>query len=563
MRQRNSCGGRGGGGARVGRFIKRSTLFLLLAGAGGAVAGGAGAEAEPWIVACDWGPVASRLVDADGHVRVRAVGPFWERAKSTNGLMLVAGPRPLWARAADANAGRAAWDFVWPVAAGKSAGAEDSWRWGVAYFFDRDREDAASQYRFWLLPVWWHGRDEQSVPYMALFPVGGEVRNFLGRDSIRFALFPLWMQGRVKLAQTTSVLWPIYSHLKTEDGRVEARRVFPLYGHSRVEGKYDNYAALWPFWTHARYFYPQSQGTAWVLWPLAGRVDMDTQQGWMALPPLFQHVRSEQMTRIYAPWPFVQWQRGTIDKTYVWPLYGRRRDESLESRFWLWPLVRSERDVAGRQQVRRWVVAPVYRNVTVTEAPEAAQRAPGRTSSWGTLGLLAARAAARQEAAGAGEASVPAPAPAPAAAAAEPGRVLASRVALWPLFSKQMDAEQQTYRLRMLHLWPGAETPPVERSWAPLWTLADYRVSGTNSDLDVLWGLYRHTRRGEDARAFSLFPVWQHERAGGDAARRWSVLKGLLAYDRTATNRQVRFLWLGRWRLKTPAPEALDVLEEP
>ena len=72
---------------------------------------------------------------------------------------------------------------------------------------------------------------------------------------------------------------------------------------------------------------------------------------------------------------------------------------------------------------------------------------------------------------------------------------------------------------------------------------------GAARDLDVLWGLYRGTWRADGARATTLFPLWRHERAGGDAARRWSVLKGLIAYDRTATNRQVRFLWLGRVRL--------------
>lgn len=81
-------------------------------------------------------------------------------------------------------------------------------------------------------------------------------------------------------------------------------------------------------------------------------------------------------------------------------------------------------------------------------------------------------------------------------------------------------------------------------------------MHGENSDFDVLWGLCRVTRRAEDARAFSLFPLWRHERTGGDAGRRWSVLKGLLAYDRTATNRQVRFLWLGRLRLKPAAGAA-------
>ena len=62
-------------------------------------------------------------------------------------------------------------------------------------------------------------------------------------------------------------------------------------------------------------------------------------------------------------------------------------------------------------------------------------------------------------------------------------------------------------------------------------------------------GILYLARRADGAKATTLFPLWRHERAGSDAARRWSVLKGLIAYDRTATTRQVRFLWLGRVRL--------------
>jgi hypothetical protein len=143
-------------------------------------------------------------------------------------------------------------------------------------------------------------------------------------------------------------------------------------------------------------------------------------------------------------------------------------------------------------------------------------------------------------------------------APAAPPRVTGNRTKLWPVYSRIYDLDQKTYRLRLLDLWPGPHPPAVERSWAPLWTVLDYRVHGANSDFDVLWGLYRDTRRAEGARAFSLFPLWRHERTGADAERRWSLLKGLLAYDRTATNRQVRFLWLGRVHLK-PAKSETDM----
>lgn len=472
----------------------------------------------------DWGPVASRLVDSDGNARFRAAGPFWEMSEGTNGMSLRAYPRPLWARAWDPAAGRASWDVVWPLAAGKTFGKQKSWRALVSWFLDQDRADPESQYRFWLLPVWLHGRDERGAGYAGLFPLGGDIHNILVRDRIRFVLWPLWAQSWIHDAQTTDVLWPVYSRTTTPDGRREQFRIFPFYACSKNVRQFEKHAVLWPLWTHGRYTHPKARGTAWLLFPLVGRVNLNSQQGWMLVPPFFQHIRGEKMTRTYCPWPFFQRETGYRERLYVWPLYGRRKDGVLERRFWLWPLVIHEQNEWGFKKQNRWSVVPFYNNATQSENPVPAGRRPP-----------------------------PGAATAEPGKPAEPGRVTGNRTKLWPLYSRAYDLERDAYRLRLLDLWPAVNPPPVERSWAPLWTVLDYRVSGDKSDLDVLWGLYRETRRGGGARAFSLFPLWQHERAGGDAARRWSVLKGLIAYDRTATNRQVRCLWLGRVRLAPPA----------
>ena len=476
----------------------------------------------PWAVESDWGPLASWMDDSAGDARFRAAGPFWERAESPDGKSLHAFLRPLFARAADPVADRDSWDCLWPIASGKTFGKEKSWRVLISWFLDPDRTDPKSQYRFWLLPIWFHGRDEGGTGYAALFPLGGEIRNFLLKDRIRFALWPLWTRSQVNDVCTTDVLWPIYSRTKTPDGHLDKFRVFPFYAHTLNRRQFEKHTVLWPIWTHARYVHPKAAGTAWVLFPLVGRVDLNSQKGWMFLPPFFQHLRGEQMTRTFCPWPFFQRETGARDKFYLWPLYGWRKDGALERRFWLWPLVVHEQNEWGFKKQNRWQVVPIWTSVSQAENPNPTGRR------------------------GANEAVAPASSP----------RVTANRAKLWPIYSRIYDLEAKSYRLRLLDLWPVGHPPPVERSWAPLWTVLDYRANGVDSDLDVLWGLYRATRRGDDARAFSLFPLWRHERTGGDAARRWSVLKGLIAYDRTATNRQVRFLWLGRIRLAPPAVPA-------
>ena len=527
-----------------GRFPRYGKLFSTLwktAGLAGlavlglaAAAGGAEEPAGPWAAGWDWGPVASWMEDADGNDRFRAAGPFWERAAGDGGLTLRATPRPLWARAADPANGRTAWDFVWPLAAGKTFHEQKSWRAGLAWFYDRDRTDPESGYRFWLLPLWFHGRDEQGDGYAALWPLGGEIRNFLLKDRIRFALWPLWTQSSIKDVRTTDVLWPIWSRTTTPDGRLEKFRVFPLWARSRDRGRYEKHSVLWPVWTHARWEHPKATGTAWVLFPLCGRVNLNTQKGWMVLPPLFQFIRGEQLNRTFCPWPFYQRETGAREKLYVWPLYGRRKDGVLERRFWLWPLIVHERNEWGGMRRNRWTVVPFYNNVANSVEAPAGENA-------GLCGEPAG--GGRDKPAG--------------------RRVLQSRVKLWPLYSRIYDLDEPAYRLRLLDLWPAGHPPPVERSWAPLWTLLDYRAHGERSDLDVLWGLYRQTRRDGGARAFSLFPLWRHERTAGDAERRWSVLKGLLAWDRTATTRQVRFLWLGRVRLAAPVPADGERAETP
>ena len=505
--------------------MKFRWLAVLAALAAPGAASAADAAPVPWAVESDWGPLASWMPDSDGNGRFRAAGPFWEKAESPDGKSLRAFPRPLFARAADPASARMSWDCLWPIASGKTFGSEKSWRVLLAWFLDPDRADPRSSYRFWLLPIWFHGRDGQGQGYAALFPLGGEIRNFLWKDRIRFALWPLWARSQVNDARTTDVLWPVFSRTTTPDGHLEKFRIFPFYARAFNRRQFEKHTVLWPIWTHARYVHPKANGTAWVLFPLCGRVNLNSQKGWMFLPPFFRHVRGDQMTRTYCPWPFFQRETGAREKLYFWPLVGWRKDGALERRFWLWPLVIHEKNEWGFRKQNRWQVAPIWTSVSQSENPRPAGR----------------RGAPAEE-------SAPAGAP----------RVVANRAKLWPVYSRIYDLEAKSYRLRLLDLWPVGHPPPVERSWAPLWTVLDYRVHGEDGDLDVLWGLYRATRRGGGARAFSLFPLWRHERAAEDSARRWSVLKGLMAYDRTATNRQVRFLWLGRIRLAPPGGKGAE-----
>ena len=125
----------------------------------------------------------------------------------------------------------------------------------------------------------------------------------------------------------------------------------------------------------------------------------------------------------------------------------------------------------------------------------------------------------------------------------EDGVRVASYRHLWPL--AKFEAGRDASELRVLSLWPGRRAKPIERNYAPFWTLYRVRRTGVGSEHETLWGLWR-LRRGEDrARRFSLFPLVEVNRDEEDSEV--SILKGLAAWGKTGRTKHRRVLWFIRW----------------
>jgi hypothetical protein len=97
---------------------------------------------------------------------------------------------------------------------------------------------------------------------------------------------------------------------------------------------------------------------------------------------------------------------------------------------------------------------------------------------------------------------------------------------IWPLMSWQRNDLAQASRFRLLELWPVKNSGPIERNWAPLWTL------------------YNRTRSDGVVRNDALWFVWRSEREPAVERREWSLLKGLLAYKRERDAKSGRLLWI-------------------
>lgn len=481
----------------------RSTL-LTLALTAGLLSGGATARASATF---DWGFLASRHEDVNGDRCFKALGPFFQTATSTQDWRLLA-VRPLYSSVHDPENDRRAKDWLWPVATQRRFKNDSQSRYGIFYHYNHNVGQPQPRYRFWLLPFYFQGRDAKGLTYHAVFPLGGSIHEFIGRDEINFVLFPIRSTSRLNELRTSNWLWPLIS--TTHGDRVERHRVLPFYARSELQGAYTKRAVLWPVWTDVRYEYKGASGSGYILFPLWGHLKLENQKTWWLVPPFFRYTRGEQMNKLYLPWPFFQRITSkTENLLYLWPLWGHKHLENVDRHFFLWPLGwREERD-RGDHWSRSFQFVPFYYSASSrkkAEGPDAVEPPP--------------HAVYRK---------------------------------LWPLCSYRREGDQS--RFKALELWPFAEAAAVERNWAPLWTLYRRDARGDRRQTEFLWGLYRH-HRDADRRFWSVFPLVTWERDNQRRRyREWEILKGLIGRARDDSHARWRLLYFLHWgSLQEPPP---------
>ncbi|MCC7300018.1 MAG: hypothetical protein IT583_02945 [Verrucomicrobia bacterium] len=415
-----------------------------------------------------------------GHAAAGSLFPFYDDIQTAQGSFFAV--RPFYSHTV-VKEGEIR-DYVWPLYSRKEFKDEQSSRALIFWYTHKfNAQQQSPRDRSWLLPIYFKGRDVDGKEYFALFPLGGTIREFLGRDEILFALFPVFGKSRINDVKTTSVLWPIYSH--TRGTGIERDRVFPIYGKSVLEGKYEKHFILWPFWNSADYFYPGDSGKSWLLFPVCGRAKMDHESTVWVIPPLFRFTEGDKQNRMTCPWPFIQKvESEKYDKMYVWPLWGEKQFKpGLKHRtFVLWPIFWSEKSTESNLTKTRRMALPFFfldRSFLEEKGVEKADRVEV-SNYW----------------------------------------------KIWPLMSWQRDGEVS--RFRMLEVWPIKNSAPVERNWTPLWTL------------------YKRTNADGVVRKDVLWFAWHSEASFAAEQKEWSLLKGLLAYKRDGEKQSLRLLYFVR-----------------
>jgi len=451
----------------------------------------------------DLGCIASRDTTVAGQSRTRALGPFYEHRRDDKGRTFTA-VRPFYSRIEDPEKDRALTEMLWPLGVAHRFRRETYWRFVNLYHDDFDNTDRASRYRTVLFPLLFYGRDKWGEDYFAVFPLGGSLHEYIGQDRMDFILFPLYGHAEHDEIEGFNVLWPFVNW--TEGEGISRFRVFPFYGRSTMGDVWEKRFYLWPFYSSADFYYPQSSGHAFILFPLFGRVDLTDQQGWMLLPPFFHWSKGEEMTKLNCPWPFIQYRSGHEDRLYIWPFYGRRERGPVRSTYYLWPIVHDNVFTGSRVTKRRLHVIPLYYQ-----------------EDWrardGTESLVKARK-------------------------------------IWPLFCYARERDHSV--LRIPDLWPFYGVGGVERNFAPFWTLYSRAQFGETIEHELLWGLYRTRNDGRGNGRMSIFPLYSSRRsAEGEGVREWSLLHGLLGYRREGWQTTYRLLYFFRIRhgeARPPSP---------
>jgi hypothetical protein len=401
-----------------------------------------------------------------GSASAEGLNPFYENRQTDKGSFFAV--RPFYSRTV-LEEGEVR-DVLWPLYSRKSFRNEKTSRALFFWFthqFDADSESPRE--RNWLLPFYFQGRDKNGEDYFALFPLGGTIHEFLGRDQIAFALFPVFGKSQINEVKTTSVLWPVFS--RTRGDGIRRDRVFPILGNSSLEGKYDKRFVLWPFWNSADYFYPGDSGRSWLLFPFCGRSQMDRESTWWVIPPFFRFTDGERQDRMFCPWPFIQTLKSDErDKLWIWPLWGRdvRAQGAVRRSFAAWPFLWSERaEDESRVKTRQMALPFVYREREVLQADEEQTE-------------------------------------------------LSSYWKIWPLMSRQCEGEST--RFRLLELWPLKNSGPVERNWSPLWTLYKRTSEAGTVQKDLLWFAWHSEKNSQSHHSeWSLLKGLLAYKRDGDA----------------------------------------------
>ncbi len=378
---------------------------------------------------------------------------------------------------------------------------KDSSEFGLRplFYLLRDSEKDSTEFDF-LYPIATYDRREEDWDFQFLIYLLSyeSEKKPSGFRETEFTLFPFIFSKRAEdRDKSYFAVFPLYGGLKDKFARDEINfLLFPLYLETK-KGGFTNYSFLWPIFG----YYTGGGQEGFRLWPLFGyRKRGETLDEKFALWPIYVSKRWEffgEERRSFMIFPFYSTLESPerTQSTYLWPLFNRLVDREKEIERWdtPWPLINFTR---GKKTGNR--VFPFYASEEDKNSEEGFFLWPLYRYSNLTLEdhvrkrktfLLFLYSDIKEE---------------PTIDGGREGR----RIDFWPLFSYKRD-EKGNRSFHFLSLLEPffSNNKGIERNYAPLWRLFEWnKYEDGRSVSSFLWNTYR-MEKSKDMTKVDLRPI--------------------------------------------------------
>jgi hypothetical protein len=432
------------------------------------------------------GPLFSEFrLTLDAGQRTEALGPLFYEEQREEAAHTWALP-PLLSRAYDLTTDYTEFDFLYPIMSYDRYGEQYRWHFcQVLSFAGGPTQTEDRRERFTLFPIFFQQRSsDPAEDYTAVFPFYGHLKHRLFRDEIFFAAFPFYGESRKRDVVTRNFLYPFF-HLR-EGNHLRGWQFWPMVGHEHKEvttrtngfgdvetvGGHDRFFALWPVYLNER----NGIGTENPEWqnavlPVYSLLRSPNRDSTTVLWPFFSRVddRARKYREWEVPWPLIVFARGAgKTTTRVWPFFSQAKSDTLESKFYLWPVYKYNRaTLPPLDRERTRILFFLYSDLTEKNTDTAA----ARRSTY-----------------------------------------------LWPLFLSRRDYNGNS-RLQILSpLEPFVQgSHKISRDYSPLWSVwrSEHNAKTGTRSQSLLWNLYRHEAGAAETRVSLLFGLFDYRADSG------------------------------------------------
>lgn len=364
---------------------------------------------------------------------------------------------------------------------------DDRRQWFFPLFFEHKFGEKNGGYTegFVVLFLIYGGHHRREGNYFVFLPLGGNTKGLMGKDEMRFVLFPLYFDTRLGENRAYHILFPFigFSH----GGGKQSFQFWPLYGYSKVEGKYASRFFLWPLFTYSADETSKGVSSLPLFGYRTGKDDTRVDVAW----PFFGYRRHKETREWRFPYPlFVAEKSPDTTKLYLFPLFGWRRDKRSNAKrmFVLYPLFRYSGIGHEDGEEQELSLALVYNRYSRTYAD-------GSESDY----LIA-----------------------------------------WPLMSRTEGRDGETSFRALEVIWFRDPTG-WQRNFSPLFYLAEDDRNATASRTRLLWGMFSQTSA---PRKKSLDFGLLFNYASAEGAEDVRLLGGLFGWGKSEGRGYVRLMFL-------------------